>query len=647
MRAPSSSPSSRYRFGRCEIDAGKRTLTRRARVVEVEPRVFDLLLHLIEQHHRVVAVSELLDAVWSGVEVTAGSVSQAVHKARLAIGDDGGKQGSIATVRSRGFRFVAPLVVDGDAPIDRRGEGFVGRAFELARVERALARAQRGRGGLVYLAGEPGIGKTHTVEEIVARVPARRMEAHLAHCPEGEELPAFWPWRELARKLASRRTPAEIEWLGSEWASDFLGAELQVSGGFPRKGDSARIDRQTLMRRFASATDGLARLARERPLLLALEDMHRADFPSLLFLRFLAHSLPELSILVVATFRDGELAPNERRARLLADARRAAGGEVLTLAALSPDETLLLAEKQLGRPLTESLLDALCSLSGGNPFLLGELVRLVERGDAGDRAAGRTLPPTVRAAVKAQLGRLGAKERRILTMAAVLGVEFELAPLATAAGVAPEKVHRALVAAGAVHVVTPVEGKTHAFRFVHALVREALYEDLGPRERAHHHLRAARALEASSRAGPGLLAYHFCEAATIGGAERGVQAACQAARVSAERLDFERASREFEQALRCLDFVPGSSPRRRCEILVEAALAASHTNPRRGGLLLLESARLARRLGDSAQALLVSIEAAAAQIDVDAFGVAAALAETLGPASSAIDVVLPTQTEKP
>ena len=81
-------------------------------------------------------------------------------------------------------------------------------------------------------------------------------------------------------------------------------------------------------------------------------------------------------------------------------------------------------------------------------------------------------------------------------------------------------------------------------------------------------LRAGCALEASLRAGPALLAYHFCEAASVGGAERGVAAACEAGRLAASQCDFEQAGREFERALRCLDFVPGAAPRRRCEILI-------------------------------------------------------------------------------
>jgi predicted ATPase/DNA-binding winged helix-turn-helix (wHTH) protein len=613
--------SSHFRFGCHEIDASTRTLTRRGQLVEVEPRVLDLLLHLIEYHHRVVSTEELLHAVWGDVEVTASSVSQAVYKARLAIGDDGVIQRSIATVRRRGYRFVAPLLA-APVPSESGGESdFVGRDVELVSLSRALTRAQGGQGGLVCLAGEPGIGKTRLVRELASRALSKGVEVHLARCADDDAPPAFWPWRQLARQLVRQRTRPELAQLGGHRMVELLRAERDLSRGARPGHAAARFTAETRTRLFSIAATGLGQLARERPLLLVLDDIHRADVASLRFLRFLAYALPELPILIVSTFRDDELAAQEAKARLVAEAERAANGETLTLGALSRDETQRLAEKRFGGRVEGPLLDALGELSGGNPFLLGELVHLADgRGDSAigaDRPGALELPRAVRAAVELQLGRLGAQQRRILTMAAVLGVEFDLAPLARAVGIAPDRVARSLLEAVKVHVVAPVAGKTHAFRFVHALVREALYGNLDAREQARHHLRAALALEASSRSGPALLAHHFCEAAAVGGAERGVETALQAARLSVSRLDFERASRELQQALRCLDFVPGASATRRCQILIEAAEVANRSDPRRGALLLGESTRLARSLGEAATGMLGAIAAAAAQLDVD------------------------------
>jgi DNA-binding winged helix-turn-helix (wHTH) protein len=100
---------SRLCFGACEIDAATRCLERNGEPVKVEPRVFDVLIFLIERRERVVSSGELLDALWRGVSVTSSSLSRAVCKARVAVGDDGEKQRIIATAQRHGFRFVAPV----------------------------------------------------------------------------------------------------------------------------------------------------------------------------------------------------------------------------------------------------------------------------------------------------------------------------------------------------------------------------------------------------------------------------------------------------------------------------------------------------------------------------------------------------------
>lgn len=126
------------RFDACELDAAHRRLTRDGRPVEVQPKVFDLLVYLIEHRDRVVSCDELLLAIWGGVVVTPSSLSQAVHRARLAVGDDGERQRVIGTVHARGFRFVAPLGREGAA---READAHEGDPVqrELARLRAAVS----------------------------------------------------------------------------------------------------------------------------------------------------------------------------------------------------------------------------------------------------------------------------------------------------------------------------------------------------------------------------------------------------------------------------------------------------------------------------------------------------------------------------
>jgi DNA-binding winged helix-turn-helix (wHTH) protein len=137
MRAYPRLASSCHHFDRCQIDAAARILTRNGRTVDVEPRVFDLLVYLIEHHQRVVASAELLDAVWGGTAVSSSSVAQAVHKARIAVGDDGTSQRIIATCRRHGFRFVASLKRETLHGVSEASEG----EPSLSDIERTLWQA--------------------------------------------------------------------------------------------------------------------------------------------------------------------------------------------------------------------------------------------------------------------------------------------------------------------------------------------------------------------------------------------------------------------------------------------------------------------------------------------------------------------------
>ena len=168
----------RFRFGRFELDPATRSLTRSGEPIDIQAKVLDVVLHLIEHRDRVVTAGELLDAVWGSVAVTPSSLSRAVHKARRALGDDGARQSVIATVQGRGFRFVAPLRSGPAAEPVANVSDFVGRRQELLRLERALGRALSGQGGLVLLSGEPGIGKTRTALEFVPRARATGAEVH-------------------------------------------------------------------------------------------------------------------------------------------------------------------------------------------------------------------------------------------------------------------------------------------------------------------------------------------------------------------------------------------------------------------------------------------------------------------------------------
>jgi DNA-binding winged helix-turn-helix (wHTH) protein len=162
------------RFGPYELDAARRTLTRNGAKVPLQARPFDLLLHLIAHRERVVSHDELLDAFWPGVNVTPAALARAVYKARRAVGNAGETHSVIATVHGRGFRFLAPVRIEGGV----EGATLGGREPGLAR--RALDRA------------------IHALDDLRVADPATRLFLH-----------------GLARELAGLRVPGrDARWLG-------------------------------------------------------------------------------------------------------------------------------------------------------------------------------------------------------------------------------------------------------------------------------------------------------------------------------------------------------------------------------------------------------------------------------------------------
>src|SRR5262245_20656867 len=195
-----------FAFSDFELDESLYQLRRRGEVVRLEPKVFDVLAYLVRQRDRVVPKDELLARLWPGEFVSETVLPRCITAARKAVGDDPAGQKVIQTVHGRGYRFVAALADDarraqaGDgAAAERPGEIFVGREQAMAELRGALDDACSGRGRLVFLVGEPGIGKTRTAEELAALARQRGARVHGGRCYEDDGSPAFWPWVQILR----------------------------------------------------------------------------------------------------------------------------------------------------------------------------------------------------------------------------------------------------------------------------------------------------------------------------------------------------------------------------------------------------------------------------------------------------------------
>ncbi|MDP7573356.1 MAG: winged helix-turn-helix domain-containing protein, partial [Myxococcota bacterium] len=194
----------------CVVDESCFELRRRGKSVRLEPKVFDVLLHLIANCDRVVTKDELLDTLWPGEAVSDSVLPRCIAAMRRAVGDSRTRQQVIATAHGRGYRFVAELKTAGppeqktpapstpapaahDEPVRGRSK-LVGRVAPMARLAKTLERTAAGRGGVALIVGEPGIGKTRLTEELEVYAREHGFEVQVGHCYEGEGAPAYWPW---------------------------------------------------------------------------------------------------------------------------------------------------------------------------------------------------------------------------------------------------------------------------------------------------------------------------------------------------------------------------------------------------------------------------------------------------------------------
>ncbi|HWC27925.1 MAG TPA: AAA family ATPase, partial [Solirubrobacteraceae bacterium] len=457
---------------------------------------------------------------------------------------------------------------------DQGGPSLVGRGRELAQLQAGLEAALAGRGGLILLTGEPGIGKTALAREFVERAAARGAAWAWGSCWDGGGAPAYWPWVQVARALARRADLAALRDVlgpGAPWIAGLLPELVRVLG--PPAEPSELGSDQARFRLFDALATLLAGAAEQRPLVVVLDDLHWADASSLLALEFVARTLPDVPLLAIAAYRHAEAHARADLAAPLGGLARAATR--LPLEGLDRDEVGLLAAARargLGsgarEPIPPRLVAAVHRASAGNPFFVDELVQLLaSQGRLHDEAAAEgplPLPDGVREAIRRRLEPLDPFVLQALGAAAVIGGEFDLHALASVLDEPPGAVlaHLEVPLRSGIVVAARAPGR---FGFAHALVRDTLLENLGATRRAALHRVTAEALEQvySDDPEPHLaeIAHHYLQAATEGGAERAVDYAARAARRAVGQFAYEEAARLYERAIDAAASLPADEPR--------------------------------------------------------------------------------------
>jgi predicted ATPase len=379
---------------------------------------------------------------------------------------------------------------------------FIGREAEIGLLRRALVDASGGRGRLVLLSGEPGIGKTRTCEELAAYAQAHRARVLWGRCYEGEGAPAFWPWVQILR--SSPKTDAND--LGLSLDAGGLDIAPIVAQVRQRHADPlGTVDDESPRARFR-LFDSLARLferiARASPpLLLIIDDLHGADRSSLLLLQFVAREMRAMPLLIVGAYRDVSLKADDALTETVVEALREPGTERLVLNGFSAAEIARCIEMSAGVRPAAALVAALHQQTGGNPLFVTELLRvflaehdLVAIRD-GDAAVATSIPRTVKAVIGRRLAPLSTACNAVLATACVLGRDFRLDVLEQVASTQSAETLQALDEAVAARVLVRLRERVERYRFSHAVVRETLYENLSMAQRLRLHRRVADALE--------------------------------------------------------------------------------------------------------------------------------------------------------
>ncbi len=440
--------------------------------------------------------------------------------------------------RARSLRLAVPRPARAPDPApEDAAQVFIGRRAELATVHAAAAAAARGSIQVLLVAGEAGAGKSALLDRARVELTEQGWRSAVGRCPEAAGAPPAWPWVEVVRGLAATEDPGPFR------------AELA-----PLLQDDAIV--------AGDATSGRFRLHRavagwlaagSAPLLLVLDDLHRADAETLANLRSVvdvwAGRPDPVRLLLAAAYRQDEV--SDQVAETLADLARNSPTRI-RLAGLEQAEAARLVQQVSGLRPGPEILRALAERTAGNPFYLRESARLLA--SEGELVATSEVPEGVRDVLRRRLARLPVRDVAILRLAAVIGRDVEVDLLIAAAEVAEEAVIEALEAGVVAGLLT--EPGPGTVRFAHVLIQETLLGDLPRLRRARWHARVATALESRRPHEYAALAHHYAAAESASTARLAVDASVTAAELASSRYAHDTAARLYRRALDCLDLVP-------------------------------------------------------------------------------------------
>jgi tetratricopeptide (TPR) repeat protein len=476
---------------------------------------------------------------------------------------------------------------------------FIGRDVEMAELSAGLDDAIGGRGRLFLIVGEPGIGKTMLAERLAARALERGGLVLWGRCWEGGGAPAYWPWIQVLRTLAEETMDGLRIADGADASSIArLVPELAERAGEDAGPEPSAQSAAARFRLFDAVAVLLRRSSAGRPLVIVLDDLHAADPASLLLLRFVARDLRSTRLLVVAAYRDVEAQRRADIAETLRDLVRE--GPSVRLHGFDRAEVRQFMETLTGTTVSEDDVSRICDTTGGNPLFVREMVRLGGWRAASERRAQPAIPEGVRAVIHERLAALDANAVNVLSVAAVVGHDFDLALVEQVSGLDRPLVLQSVADAARLELLSIVSGSSSALRFSHGLVREVLYDDLPIAVRKELHGKVGEGIERlygpDLTAHLGELAYHFAQGPATGPDARAAVYARMAGDRAMTSYAYEEAAAQYGRALEATRFA-GADEAVRCDLLLRLGHAQARAgNYQEAKASFLQAAEVARPL---------------------------------------------------
>ena len=519
------------------------------------------------------------------------------------------------TVRSPGRRVPLPdrLRIVPDV-------GVIGRTGPIRLMGEATRRAGAGDGRAVLLvSGEAGQGKSTVVAEAAREAFDDGACVLSGHCEQDVTSP-YQLFAEALGHYALHAPGDELVSVVGDHAAELAALVPALARRMPDVTPARAVDPDAeRYRLFAAVVDLVADLAADRTLMLVLDDLQWADQGSLQLLRHLVASDRPMRLVVLATFRDSELVASDPLVETLGALRRATGVERVELPGFVSSEVVAVLEAIAGQAMDDrgvALAGAIHAETDGNPFFVGEVLRhlfeigALRRDDDGTwvvpaDVSSVSLPQGVREVIDARVVRLGRASAANLSLAAVIGRDFDLDLLLAAAETPPDELLDVLEEAATVALVREPADMPGWYSFTHALIQRTLYEGLGASRRSLLHRKVFEVLRQWSEDGTGPrsasvageVARHFVASARPEESRAVVYYARRAAGEALAALNPDEAVRWYSTALDALGDDPADATR--AQVLSRLGDAQRQTGDLAYRATLLEAAHMALEVGDT------------------------------------------------